>query len=54
MKEENKPKCLKCKDTGVIEYHEIDGMTIYRWQKPLKRPCDCKQPKPKSDIKGKV
>jgi hypothetical protein len=32
-------KCSVCKDTGIMEYFEIDGTTIYRWQKPLKKPC---------------
>jgi len=39
MEENKKPKCSVCKDTGIMEYFELDGMTIYRWQKPLKKPC---------------
>lgn len=34
-------KCNKCKDKGFTEYHDIDGMTIYRWQKPKRKRCDC-------------
>ena len=39
MTQETKPTCSYCKDTGIMEYFELDGMTIYRWQKPLKKPC---------------
>lgn len=31
--------CNHCKDTGVEYYFELDGMTIYSWQKPLQRKC---------------
>lgn len=34
-----KYKCKHCKDKGYYEGHKIDGMTIYRWQKPEKFPC---------------
>ena len=40
----SKHNCNKCKDKGYTEYHKLDGMTIYSWQKPLKRKCDCGQP----------
>lgn len=33
--------CSSCKDTGVIEYIPMDGMTIYSWQKYEKKPCNC-------------
>ncbi len=33
------PKCTMCDGSGWIEYYEIDGMTIYSWQKPKRRKC---------------
>lgn len=38
---EIKPKCVKCNDMGYIEYHDLDGTTIYKWQKLKKRKCEC-------------
>lgn len=37
-----KVECLKCKDTGIIEYWPLDGMSHYRWVKPSRKPCTCK------------
>ncbi len=36
-------KCSRCKDKGYIEYYEIDGQTIYSWQKPKKQKCGCQR-----------
>ncbi|CAL9978348.1 hypothetical protein VPHD148_0212 [Vibrio phage D148] len=36
-----KEECRNCKGKGFTEYHDLDGMTIYRWQKPKRCRCDC-------------
>jgi rRNA-processing protein FCF1 len=37
--EEIKIKCVVCNDTGIMQYHDIDGMTIYSWQPYKTKPC---------------
>lgn len=40
MKQSDKQfKCSVCKDTGIMRYHDIDGMTIYRWMPYKTKPC---------------
>ena len=46
MGEVQKFKCFCCKDTGIEEYFEIDGQTIYSWMKPKKRKCKYCKPAP--------
>ncbi len=42
--EKIKPKCTYCNDTGIMKYHEIDGMTIFHWQPYKTRSCEyCKR-----------
>lgn len=35
--------CTKCNGTGVIQWFDCDGMTIYSWQKPKTKKCDCNE-----------
>lgn len=40
MNEHKQYECSRCKDKGYYEGYKLDGMTIYRWQKPEKLPCN--------------
>lgn len=33
--------CKECEGTGVLQWFDIDGCTIYSWQKPKTAPCKC-------------
>lgn len=32
--------CNSCGQTGINQWFDQDGMTIYSWQKPKTKPCD--------------
>lgn len=36
--------CNSCNQTGIIQWFDCDGMTIYSWQKPSTAPCAACQP----------
>lgn len=35
--------CRECAGTGIIQWFDCDGMTIYHWQKPKTKQCDCQK-----------
>lgn len=32
--------CKKCEGTGILQWFDIDGGTIYNWMKPNTKTCD--------------
>lgn len=43
--------CSVCKDTGIMRYHDIDGMTIYRWMPYKTKPCTYCNAKENNEIR---